>query len=83
MVLERDEIEPGALGEMRERDDVLGALVQRRYERAEDELVSVVGHCGLSPYAAEVGETNAHTSAADRAKSGVIGAVSFGAESGL
>ncbi len=44
MVLEGREVEPGALGQLRECDDLLGPLVLRGDERAEGEFVAVVGH---------------------------------------
>ena len=44
VVLERHQVEPGALARLGERDDLLRVLRRRRQEAAEDEVVAVVGH---------------------------------------
>jgi hypothetical protein len=49
VVLEGDQVQSGALGGLRERDDRLGIAVRRGEERAELQLVSVVGHGSGNP----------------------------------
>jgi hypothetical protein len=44
VVLEGGDVEPRALGQLRERDDALGIGGLRREKRAEDQFVSIVGH---------------------------------------